>query len=352
MTAAVPKRDPQIAMVPKPALESPEPAQSNSLGLTPPEPAPTVRPSVRPKGDGLAAIAPMLAQGDSAADSGDLVGAIALYRQAINEAPLSVVPRLKLAQAYQKDGMGDRALDEARRALEVAPDNLPVQQFLSELDQQNGTSEGTLIRYRADVERRPDDPAAHSGLADALWNSGDLSGAETQYKDARALAPAGDHAADTHLAQLYAAEARYDDCLAALRASGRDGYAEAIQIVKNRAETISSTLSASRDAFAAGKNTREQFYDDAKKLSAQAQALAGFVAEVTPPGPYKLSHLHRMLSTNLLAQEAALLVTFIETGDPQQSDRVAMLEKAADTEMLTAQATEEKLGLWNGKKQP
>ena len=92
----------------------------------------------------------------------------ALYRQAVNGAPLSVVPRLKLAQAYQKDGLSDRALDEARRALEVAPDSVPVQQFLSDLDQQTGTSVGTLIRVRAALELAPNDPAAHAALADAL----------------------------------------------------------------------------------------------------------------------------------------------------------------------------------------
>ena len=131
-----------------------------------------------------------------------------------------------------------------------------------------------------------------------------------------------------------------------LKESGSGGYALAIGIVKNRADTLSSTLSASRAAFAAGKSTREQFYDDAKKLSAEAQALAEFVAQVSPPQAYKLPHLHRMLSTNLLAQESAALVTFIETGDTRQSESMAQLEHAAATEMLTAQAAEERLGLW------
>ena len=114
------------------------------------------------------------------------------------------VPRLKLAQAYQKGGLTDKALNEAKRALEIAPDNLSVQQFLTDLDQQNGTSDGSIARYQALIERSPDDPAAHSGLGEALWNSGDLSGAEAEYKTAKKLAPAGDHSADAHLAQLYA----------------------------------------------------------------------------------------------------------------------------------------------------
>ena len=339
----VPKPPVQIAalpprVIPAPPLAQPEP-------LLPPTPVIVVKKRT-PNAEDMTAILPLMAKGDAALDGGDTVSAIALYRQAVNGSPLSVVPRLKLAQAYQKDGLSDRALDEARRALEIAPDSVPVQQFLSDLDQQTGTSVGALTRDRAALASSPNDPLAHAALADALWNSGDLGGAEAEYKAASALSPRGSHLAEAQLAQLYAAEARYTDCLAVLKGSGPGGYALAIGIVVNRADTLSSTLSASRTAFAGGKSTREQFYDDAKKLSAEAQALAEFVAVVSPPAQYKLPHLHRMLSTNLLAQESAALVTFIETGDTRQSDSIAQLEHAAATEMLTAQAAEERLGLW------
>ncbi len=340
--AAVPKPPVQVAALPPRVIPTPPTA-------LPEPPAPTSAPIVKKRpaiAEDITAIQPLLAKGDAALDGGDTVSAIALYRQAVNGAPLSVVPRLKLAQAYQKDGLSDRALDEARRALEIAPDSVPIQQFLSNLDQQNGTSVGTLIRDRAVLAQTPNDPAAHVTLADDLWNSGDLGGAEAEYKTASALASPGSHLADAQLAQLYAAEARYDDCLALLKDSGPGGYALAIGIVKNRSDTLSSTLSASRAAFAARKSTREQFYDDAKKLSAEAQALAEFVAQVSPPKAYSLAHLHRMLSTNLLAQESAALVTFIETGDTGQEGSMAQLEHAAATEMLTAQAAEERLGLW------
>ena len=353
--ASVLPKAPAVPLVatlpPRGDIFTPVPQEMTTTAPARPTPARDTIAAVRPapKAEDLAAIRPLMMKGDAAIDGGDVVGAIALYRQAVNGAPLSVVPRLKLAQAYQKGGLSEKALDEARRALEIAPDNQPVQQFLTTLDQENGTSDGTLTRFRALIERNADDPTAHAGLAEALWNSGNLNGAETEYKTAKRLAPEGDHSADAHLAQLYAAQARYDDCLTALQGAGKDGYALALKIVKNRADTLSSTIEASREAFAGGKSTREQFYDGAKTTDAQAQALAGFVAHVTPPAEYKLSHLHRMLSTNLLAQEAATLRAFIETGDPKQSDAVSKLEKAAQTEMLTAQAVEEKMGLWDKK---
>ncbi len=344
---ALPKPPVQIAALPPRVIPTPPTVLPEPVAPTPAPIPPAIAVKKRqPNAEDMTAIQPLLAKGDAALDGGDTVSAIALYRQAVNGAPLSVVPRLKLAQAYQKDGLSDRALDEARRALEIAPDSVPVQQFLSELDQQSGTSAGTLIRDRAALASAPNDPAVHVTLADDLWNSGDLGGAEAEYKTAVALAPGGSRPAEAQLAQLYAAEARYTDCLTLLKDSGPGGYALAIEIVKNRSDTLSGTLSASRAAFAAGKSTREQFYDDAKKLSAEAQALAEFVAQVSPPKAYTLPHLHRMLSTNLLAQESAALVTFIETGDAQKSDSMAQLEHAAATETLTAQAAEERLGLW------
>jgi len=344
----------QMARVFPPALPTPEvaPAIEPPAGLIPDEtapiaaaPAPLLKvPSA--KAPDLAPVLPLLAQGDAAMDGGDFVSAISFYRQAINGVPLSIVPRLKLAQAYQKSGLNDKALDEAKRAVEIAPEDDSLQKFLAQMDQDSGNSDGSLARARALVDRDPANAGAHSDLAEALWNSGDLRGAETEYKTAKKLFPAEDHSADAHLAQLYAAQGRYDDSLDALKSAGGAGYLLALKIVRSRSETLSSTIEASRSAFAKGTVTREQFYDTAKKTSADAQALADFVSQLKPLPAYKLSHLHRVLSANLLAQEAATLVSMIETGSDTAAATVSDLDKSAMTEMLTARAAEEKLGLW------
>ncbi len=344
----------QMARVFPPALPTPEvaPAIEPPAGPTPDDNAPIAaapvpilkRPSA--KAPDLTPVQPLLAQGDAAMDGGDFVSAISFYRQAINGVPLNVVPRLKLAQAYLKSGLNDKALDEAKRAVEISPEDDSLQKFLAQMDQDSGNSDGSLVRARALVERDPANAGAHSDLAEALWNSGDLRGAETEYQTAKTLSPAGDHVADAHLAQLYAAQGRYDDSLQALKAAGGEGYLLALKIVRSRSETLSSTIEASRSAFAKGTITREQFYDTAKKTSADAQALADFVAQLKPLPAYKLSHLHRVLSANLLAQEAATLVSMIETGSDATASTVSDLDKSAMTEMLTARAAEEKLGLW------
>lgn len=343
----------QMARVLPPALPTPQlaPAIEPPAGPTPDDapiaaaPIPLLKvPSA--KAPDLTPVLPLLAQGDSAMDGGDFVSAISFYRQAINGVPLSIVPRLKLAQAYQKSGLNDKALDEAKRAVEISPEDDSLQKFLAQMDQNSGNSDGSLARARALVERDPANAGAHSDLAEAFWNSGDLRGAETEYQTAKTLSPAGDHTADAHLAQLYAAQGRYDDSLQSLKSAGGAGYLLALKIVRSRSETLSSTIEASRSAFAKGRSTREQFYDTAKKTSADAQALADFVSQLKPLPAYKLSHLHRVLSANLLAQEAATLVSMIETGSETAAATVSDLDKSAMTEMLTARAAEEKLGLW------
>lgn len=334
-----------LPTVPPPALPVPAPP-------TPIAPAPKPPVKAAPPVDDLSSVTAVLSQGDEELARGNFVGAIARYREAINGAPLSVAPRLKLAQAYRQAGMKDRALDEAKRALEVAPDSGLVQQFLDQLDAESGTSEGAVTRYEAAVARDPQDPTAHQELGDALWNGGDLARAEAEYTQAQGLAEAGSPSAQTaaaHLARLLAAQSRYDESLVALKDAGAAGYALALRIVQGRADALSSTLESAQETFTAGKSTHADFYKTATTVSAQSQDLADFVIKVVPPPAFKLSHLYRVQATHLLAQQAAVLVRFIETSDPQQDEMAARLGKEAQAEMLTAHAAEEKLGLWGSK---
>jgi tetratricopeptide (TPR) repeat protein len=223
---------------------------------------------------------------------------------------------------------------------------------LDQLDAETGTSDGAVARYTASVALNPQDPTAHLELGDAYWNNSDLAQAESEYKQAQTLASPGSssaQAAAAHLARLYAAQSRYDDSLAALKDAGATGYALALGIVQGRADMLSSTLDAAQAAFNGGKSTRADFYKVATDVSAQTQALADFVVRIVPAPAFQLSHLYRVQATHLLAQQAAVLVTFIETADAAQADQAATLGKEAQSEMLTAHAAEEKLGLWGGK---
>ncbi len=344
---------PAPTTVPKASLPT-----APAVVLSPPSavaPVVTAPVSVRaatPPVDDLSAIQGTLDQGDAELARGNFIGAIAFYRDAVNGAPLSTTPRLKLAEAYLEADMRDKALDEAERALGVAPDSKPIQQFLMRLDAQTGSADGAVARYSALVAQNSQDPEAHLELGDALWNNNQVAQAEDEYKTAQSDAAPGSpslQAAAAHLARLYAAQSRYTDCLLSLKDAGASGYALALEMVQSRADTLMSTLDVSRDAFTAGKSTHADFYKVAGDVRTQAQDLADFVVRVTPPPAFKISHLYRVQATHLLAQQAAVLVTYIETTDPVQADKADQLGKEAQTAMLTAHAAETKLGLWDGK---
>jgi tetratricopeptide (TPR) repeat protein len=294
----------------------------------------------------MAAVKPLIGRGDAALARGEVAMAISLYRQAVDGAPRAAQPRLALAQAYLQGGFRDKALDEAKRALQVSPDSVPIKEFLIGLDDENASSEGSVTLYTALVTKNPQDVSAHIGLADAYWNDGSLDQAETEYKTAQSIeAATGGHRAVTQLARMYGAQSRYADAQEMLAQLGATRYPMSLSIIKNRADALLTGLSTAREAFDAKKSSHEQFYDTAKKVAADAQALAEFVRNVTPPAALKLSHLHRQLAINLIAQEAAVLMTYIETSDAAQGDKAASLEKSAQSEMLTAKAGEQKNGL-------
>ena len=296
----------------------------------------------------LDAVRPLISKGDDAVERGEIASAISYYRDAINGAPLSVVPRLKLAQAYLQGGFRDKALDEAKRALQVSPDSIPVQEFLTHLDADENTSEGAVAMYEGLVEKNPTDPGVHIELGDADWNNDDVARAETEYKIALHLSKPGDYRAASQLGRLYAIQSRYDDALGVLKGIGEaDRYSLEITIIQDRMENLVTTLSTAREEFDAGKSSHEEIYDVAKKVSADAGGLSTFISDITPPQDCRISHLHRKLAADLIGQESDDIQRFIETSDGDLENQAVDLEKSAETEMLTAHAAEEKLGLFH-----
>lgn len=361
---AAPPLTPPVVVVPPvtpapPALVTPPVAPAappvvtpTPVVTTPAAPPDTTQTDVAaPAADDSASDTAAIAQADEDVSHGDIASAIAIYKQAINASPMEVSPRLHLAKAYLAGGLRDMALDEAKRALVLDPTNVPVQQFLLRIDEQSGNSDGAITRNQALVERNPNDSAAHIGLGDAFWNNNDIVSAEKEYKLAAHLAPAGDVTAIGHLARLYAAGGRYTDSLKTLTdaGSGLDVYAIALQIIQGRADALSAKLDTAKDAFQAGDSTREAFYDAAKSASSEANELSDFANAITPPKAFEVSHLHRIQGVDLLAQEAAIYVSFIETSNADDGQRATDLEKSSQTEMLTAHAIEARAGLWKDR---
>jgi tetratricopeptide (TPR) repeat protein len=298
----------------------------------------------------LASVQPTINTADRDVQSGDYVDAYALYRQAINLAPLSDVPRLKLAQAYLKGGQPDLALSAAQDALEVVPDSPAIQAFLSQYDKQNNTQVGEITRDQARVIKDPQDPAVHLELGDAFWRQEQNTDAETQFTQARDLAPVNSllhEKAIAHLAGVHASIAQYDKALAEMQASGDLGYPLVLTVVQSDMDKLAGDMDQAQGDYNTAKITRADLYGKIQSDENQAQALSDFVAKIIPPAAYAHSHLDRVQAVTLFAQAIAVLSNYLETNDQAQHAKAVQLERDAQTEMLTAHAAEQKLGLWN-----
>ena len=294
----------------------------------------------------LASIQKTMARGDSQMDLGNVVDAIGIYRQAINDAPFAIDPRIRLANAYLQAGMQDQALSEAQRAIELSPNSKAAQDFLIKLDLENGDSVGAIVRYKAILQDKPDDPAAHIGLGDAYWNSGRIDDAKKQFQLAETADPINHSGAD-NLARLLASKGDFQGVLSLIKSTPRwESYPVILRIIQNQTQILQAGISTSRDAVAAQLKTRAEIYATAKDLDQQAQHLSDFVGQIVPSPNAKLSHLHRIQSVDLLAQETAVLVRYLETNNDDDQTEMNRLEKSVATEVLTAHAAEVNAGLW------
>ena len=279
-------------------------------------------------------------QGDASMQTADDLTAIMLYKKSISLAPRAAEPRMKLAQAYLAAGMKENALEEAKRALAIDPGNTEVQNFIESQDAGVAGSNGDVIVAQAQTESDPNNPSAWISLGDAYWNVGDPDDSLISYKHAEDINP---NAIDpqTRLVKLYAARGQYDESLAALQRAGDAGYPYALKIISSTTETLLGDLDDETDLFNKGEDTREVFYGKIKATDSQAENLADFVGKIQPPDAYKLSHLHRELSTRLLAQTADVWIDYAETNEDSDKDQAAALEQHSITEMKTASVAED-----------
>jgi tetratricopeptide (TPR) repeat protein len=285
------------------------------------------------------AAASSVAEGDTAMHDSDALSAISFYNTAVSLAPRASTPRLKLAQAYLAAGMKDAALDEAKRALTIDPDSADIKAFI---ESQVGDSDvGDAVSLaEAQTQGDPSNPSAWIALGDADWNANAPDDALDAYKKAADVDPSA-VLPQTRLAKLYAAKAEYKLSLTALQKSGAAGYPYAMKIVASRSESLIGDLDDETNNFTTGTDTREQFYDKLKTTDNQAAGLADFVSKIEPPSQYKVSYLHRELSTKLLAQTVAVWMDYAETNNDADKTQAASLEQYAETEMKTASVAED-----------
>jgi tetratricopeptide (TPR) repeat protein len=278
-----------------------------------------------------------VASGDESLSEGEVDTAIERYRSAIDISPLASMPRLKLARAYLQIGKGQQALAEATRGLALCPGDPGLTDFLAH-DAAQVPGAG-IAAAQGDVEQEPTNSKHWMDLGDAYWNASKVPDALKAYQRAASL-DVHAQAPYAKLARLYAAMSEYDQSLGALHKAGASGYPSALSIISSRSDTLLSDLDYGRDSFGKGTMTREDYYSKVTDDAKASQGLADFVSRIDPPTDYKVSHLHRLLATNLLAQLAAVTKAYLETNDTQYLDQTTVLEKSVNDEMKTATIAE------------
>jgi tetratricopeptide (TPR) repeat protein len=140
----------------------------------------------------------------------DPKSAVAAYGEAVKLEPDYAALRRCLAGALEKAGDTDKAIAEYREAMRMAPRDWDSPRQIGRLLAARGDHRGAVAAYREVIKRHPQGNPAEAGvedfghgplgrawmhyeLAKALWDSGDVSAAETEFRDAVGPKPTPDY---------------------------------------------------------------------------------------------------------------------------------------------------------------
>lgn len=288
-------------------------------------------------------------------DANNVPAALTSLREAVNLQPRSAPLRAALVRAYLKAGRASDATDEARRALALVPaSDSSGQTELSRLFAQGLTTNGDMTAARAAYEQiiavRPQNSLwARFALADLLIAEKKSAEAETQLREARKADPTSAEAV-VRLARLRAEAGDMAGALAELDSStGLPAPARqsaARNLFASAAEDLIAALLGERKEFDEGRLPRETFYNSVTQKSARATALvkllqgAGAPPEGAPPA-VRLAHRQRVLAGNQIAQAAASLATYLETGDTAAGGQATLFLGEARQNLADARAAAE-----------
>lgn len=109
-----------------------------------------------------------LDRGSALAEKGDLDGAIAEFRQAVQQNPNDVDAHYNLGIALHSKGDLEGAIAEFREAIRLKPDFTRAHINLGNTLDDKGDRDGAIAEYRKALILKPDDADAHFNLAVTL----------------------------------------------------------------------------------------------------------------------------------------------------------------------------------------
>ena len=107
-----------------------------------------------------------------------------LLESAVEFEPDNAAARMEYVEVLRKRQRFEKALDEARRLLEIAPTNPQYQSIYAVVSMQTGEFDQALDYFDRILERVPADPGTHTSRGHALKTMGDFDGAVRAYRQA------------------------------------------------------------------------------------------------------------------------------------------------------------------------
>jgi len=128
--------------------------------------------------------------GVALAERGDVDGALAAYRKALELKPDYAVARCNIGLSLLKNRNDlDGAVAAHREAIRLAPNSVFARLSLGTIMQSRGNLDEAVRLFREAIDIDPDNAAIHSSLGGALGTRGDWSDAVDAYRDAVARNP-------------------------------------------------------------------------------------------------------------------------------------------------------------------
>ncbi len=134
-------------------------------------------------------VAEQLSEANQLYDAGDYAGALAVYQQMIEEAPMLYQIHLNIGNVYKEQGNLDEALAEYRIVLEHDASNLSALVSAGDLLAKQGKFDEAIPYFEQAVEMSPTDEAVPYNVAELWFNAGNVAKAIEFYKKATAIRP-------------------------------------------------------------------------------------------------------------------------------------------------------------------
>jgi tetratricopeptide (TPR) repeat protein len=291
---------------------------------------------------------------------GDLANEISSLRHAINLRPLDAGLRQQLIEAYQARQMGQQALAETERAIQVAPDDSRLHRLYGDLLRQRdaaapehrGLSDAVLREYAAAVRLDPTDASAEVALGDAEISDNRYADALKTYREAAQRdpkSPLPHRRMAIMLAQTassdpdrYAASADEFRQARALTqpndtAALLEQYAAMIQVIHTRLTEYLEELQNTYQANKIGQRTDLKDMDGAvADMRTRAEKLSAFLDQIPPAGGQDITHAHYQQATAFILQALSLFRDYLHGRDATAEDAMTTARVNAHREMTAA----------------